>query len=298
MGLSHHPDWTCMQRFLRAILAGCCVSIGSQGAVPTLNPLGAWLFVPPADIAPPQVRAADTVRNGVDAFILARLEEKRLSLSPEATPHILVRRLYLELIGLPPTPAEVEVFVHDTDPKAWGRLVDRLLSDSRYGERWARFWLDLARYADSAGYEGDPDLPHAWRYRDYVIDAFNQDKPYDLFILEEIMGAGDLPEPKPEQTVALTFLRLAPFTEPRGDASRHEMLSESDRDRQFGLSGSHRRLRTMSRSQVRAHSNEGFLSHEGLLCDGANSAPTARRRIPTGRAVARRFFWVFAYSSG
>jgi hypothetical protein len=124
--------------------------------------------------------------------------------------------------------------VNDPDPKAYETLVDKLLADSRHGERWARLWLDLARYADTSGYEGDPDLPHAWRYRDYVIDAFNQDKPYDKFVIEqiagdeteEIMGAGDLPDAKPEPIVALTFLRLAPFTEPRGDASRHEMLSE------------------------------------------------------------------------
>ncbi len=98
------------------------------------------------------------------------------------------------------------------------KLVDRLLNDTRYGERWARFRLDLAGYADTAGYEGDPDLPHAWRYRDYVIDAFNNNKPYDQFLLEqiagdelhEVMGAGELPEPKPEFTTAMTFLRLAP----------------------------------------------------------------------------------------
>ncbi len=227
-------DRSRMQRFLCTILASFSLSIRSPAAVPASTPVVAWPFAAPAKIAPPPVRAADKIRNGLDAFILARLEAKGLSLAPEAAPHTLVRRLYLDLIGLPPTPAEVEAFVQDADPKAWERLVDRLLSDSRYGERWARFWLDLARYADTAGYEGDPDLPHAWRYRDYVIDAFNQDKPYDRFILEqiagdeleEIMGAGELPEPKPEQTVALTFLRLAPFTEPRGDASRHEMLSE------------------------------------------------------------------------
>ena len=89
---------------------------------------------------------------------------------------------------MPPLPEEVASFVKDSDPHAAGKLVDRLLEDRRYGERWARFWLDLARYADTAGYEGDPDLPHAWRYRDYVIDAFNNDKPYDLFIREQLAG--------------------------------------------------------------------------------------------------------------
>ena len=193
-----------------------------------------WPFELPDRVELPSVHATAKIRNGIDAFILKSLEEKQLPLNDEASPETLVRRLYIDLIGVPPTPQEMDAFCTDSDPLAWEKLVDRLLDDARYGERWARFWLDLARYADTAGYEGDPDLPHSWRYRDYVIDAFNQDKPYDQFILEqiagdemhEIMGAGELPPVKPERTVALTFLRLAPFTEPRGDASRHELLSE------------------------------------------------------------------------
>ena len=223
-----------MKRILFGIVVGCSLANVLLAESPVMNARAAWPFSPTVDVPPPRIRHTDRVLNAVDAFILAKLEEKHLTLSREASPAVLVRRLYLDLIGLPPTPAEVDAFIEDTTPKAWERLVDRLLNDSRYGERWARFWLDLARYADTAGYEGDPDMPHAWRYRDYVIDAFNQDKAYDRFILEqiagdeldEIMGAGDLPEPKPEQTVALTFLRLAPFTEPRGDATRHELLSE------------------------------------------------------------------------
>ncbi len=206
-----------MNRIFFGIFAGCGLASVLLAQSPPVQPRAGWPFTPPADVPPPQVRHADRVRNAVDAFILARLEEKRLTLAPAAAPRTLVRRLYFDLIGLPPSPAEVDAFVNDSDPKAYENLVDRLLGDSRYGERWARFWLDLARYAGTAGYEGDPDLPQAWRYRDYVIDAFNQDKPYDRFILEqiagdeieEIMGAGDLPEPKPEQTVALTFQRLA-----------------------------------------------------------------------------------------
>jgi Protein of unknown function (DUF1553)/Protein of unknown function (DUF1549) len=223
------------------------------------QPAKEWPYERPAEVAPPKVNAASRVRNGIDAFILKSLEAKQLSLNQDASPETLIRRLYLDLVGLPPTPQEVDAFFDESDPNrrrtlrgrsgsealgdqssseidtvAWEKLVNRLLDDSRYGERWARYWLDLARYADTAGYEGDPDLPHAWRYRDYVIDAFNQDKPFDQFITEqiagdemhEIMGAGELPQVKPERTVALTFLRLAPFTEPRGDASRHELLSE------------------------------------------------------------------------
>ncbi len=193
-----------------------------------------WPFTPRSQPLPPALPSEATAANGIDHFVIDQLHERKLSLSRKARPENLVRRLYYDLIGLPPTREEVQAFVKDPSPDAYLDLVDRLLDDPRHGERWARFWLDLARYADTAGYEGDPDLPHAWRYRDYVIDSFNQDKPYDLFIKEqiagdefkEIMGAGDLPSPSPERMVAMTFLRLAPFTEPRGDETRHEMLSE------------------------------------------------------------------------
>ena len=193
-----------------------------------------WAFTLPASHDIPKVSATDRVTNEIDAFIFHLLEEAGISLTAESSKLTLIRRLYFDLIGLPPAPGDVQAFVESSDPKAYEHLVDSLLDDPRYGERWAKFWLDLARYADTAGYEGDPDLPHAWRYRDYVIDSLNRDKPYDVFIKEqiagdefdEIMGAGELPLPSAEGTVAMTFLRLAPFTEPRGDETRHEMLSE------------------------------------------------------------------------
>ena len=194
-----------------------------------------WAFNKPARRDPPEVQRKRWPKNGIDHFILEKLEEKALSPAPEADRRVLIRRLYFNVIGLPPTPEEVGAFVEDTSPRAYEDLVDSLLADRRYGERWARHWLDLARYADTNGYEGDRDYPHAWRYRDYVIDALNNDKPYDLFIREQIAGdeffkvtgaAGFPPPPEPEQAVALTFLRLAPFTEPRGEYSRDLMLSE------------------------------------------------------------------------
>jgi hypothetical protein len=193
-----------------------------------------WPFCVPLNQDPPQVKSSNWVINDIDRFVLSRLEQHGLQPAPPASKRTLLRRLYLDLIGLPPSPVEIQQFIDDESSEAYAKVVNGLLDDERYGERWARRWLDLARYADTAGYEGDPDLPHAWRYRDYVIDAFNQDKPYDLFIkeqiagdeLDEIMGAGELPLSKPEHIVALTFLRLAPFTEPRGDETRHELLSE------------------------------------------------------------------------
>jgi hypothetical protein len=218
--------WFAVHSLFACLLAGISVPAGGDEKP--------WPFYVPAYQEPPHVQSSDRVINDIDRFVLSKLEQHDLKPAPRASKRALLRRLYFDLIGLPPSPAEVQQFMHDESPEAYSELVDRLLDDERYGERWARRWLDLARYADTAGYEGDPDLPHAWRYRDYVIDAFNQDKPYDLFIkeqlagdeLDEIMGAGELPLSKPEQIVALTFLRLAPFTEPRGDETRHEMLSE------------------------------------------------------------------------
>jgi hypothetical protein len=192
-----------------------------------------WPLHPYQGQSPPAV-VSSWVRNDVDAFVLRELQENQLQPATTAGDETLIRRLYFDLIGLPPSPEDIQRFMDDRSRTRWEDLVERLLEDPRYGERWARLWLDLARYADTAGYEGDPDLPHAWRYRDYVIDAFNSDKPYDEFIKEqiagdefnEVMGAGELPGTEPENVVALTFLRLAPFTEPRGDETRHEMLSE------------------------------------------------------------------------
>jgi hypothetical protein len=193
-----------------------------------------WAFVRPARRDPPPVRDSAWARNPIDNFILAKLEEKGLRPAPEASRGVLIRRLYFDLLGLPPAPEEVKAFLEDRSPKAYEELVDRLLKSPRYGERWGRHWLDLARYADTNGYEGDPEFFHAWRYRDYVIDAFNNDKQYDEFIKEQLAGdefaevnsAGPLPAPEPEKVVALTFLRLAPFTEPRGEESRDILLSE------------------------------------------------------------------------
>ena len=147
-----------------------------------------WSFKAIRRPTTPPVRESTAVANPIDAFLLARLEPKKLSLSHPASKRELVRRAYFDLIGLPPDTETVEAFKRDTSPDAWDRLVDDLLSRPQYGERWGRHWLDIVRYADTNGYERDGAKPHAWRYRDYVIDSLNLDRPYNRFILEQLAG--------------------------------------------------------------------------------------------------------------
>ncbi|MEP6670135.1 MAG: DUF1553 domain-containing protein [Chthoniobacter sp.] len=148
-----------------------------------------WAFQPLKRPAPPQITEARAeVRNPIDAFVLAKLKEKNLNLSPEADRRTLIRRLSFDLLGLPPTPEEIEAFVSDADPKAYEKLVDRLLASPHYGERWARHWLDVVRFAESNGFETNRPRPNAWPYRDYVIRAFNEDVPFDRFVREQLAG--------------------------------------------------------------------------------------------------------------
>jgi hypothetical protein len=173
-----------------------------------------WAFVPPRQVPLPVTKDRSWPANGIDHFILAGLEAQGLKPSPAAERHTLIRRLSLDLIGLPPTPDEVDVFLKDTTSKAYESLVDRLLASPHYGERWARRWLDVARYADTNGYEKDrPRI--IWPYRDWVIKAINADMPFDQFTIEQI--AGDLlPDATPEQIVATGFHRNTMVNEEGG----------------------------------------------------------------------------------
>ena len=151
-----------------------------------------WAFQPIREPAVPPVKDKHFVQTPVDNFILAELEAAHLSPSPMADRRTLIRRATFDLIGLPPTPEEVAAFEADNSPEAFAKVVDRLLASPRYGERWGRHWLDVARYADTKGYvfEEDRHYPYAYTYRDYVIRAFNEDLPYDQFIKQQI--AADL----------------------------------------------------------------------------------------------------------
>ena len=168
-----------------------------------------WAFQPVRHVEPPLVRKAAWVATPVDRFILSALEANKLEPAPPATREQFIRRVTFGLTGLPPTPEEIDAFVKDTSPNARAKLIDRLLASPRYGERWARHWLDLARYAESDGFEHDAARPHSWRYRDYVIKSFNDDKPFDRFVREQIAGDELWPE-SPEALTATAFHLLGP----------------------------------------------------------------------------------------
>jgi hypothetical protein len=174
-----------------------------------------WAFVAPKPQTLPAVKHGDWPRQPLDRFVLARLEKEGLSPSPEADKSTLLRRVSFDLTGLPPTPEEEASFLADSSPNAYEKQVDRLLASPRYGERWASMWLDLARYADTKGYEKDEERPGVWPYRDWVIDAFNGNVPYDRFVISQL--AGDLlPDATFEDQIATSFHRQTPVNDEGG----------------------------------------------------------------------------------
>src|SRR5580698_5482840 len=188
-----------------------------------------WAFVAPKPQALPEVKRSDWPRQPLDRFILARLEKETLSPSPEADRSALLRRVSLDLTGLPPTPEEQASFLADLSPTAYEKQVDRLLSSPHYGERWASMWLDLARYADTKGYEKDMERPGVWPYRDWVIDAFNSNLPYDKFVITQL--AGDLlPDATFDDQIATSFHRQTPVNDEGGtDDEEFRMVAVMDR---------------------------------------------------------------------
>ncbi len=169
-----------------------------------------WSLRPVAKPDVPSVKHSELVAMPIDAFVLRRLEEEGLKPAPRADRITLIRRATFDLHGLPPTPKEIDAFLADTSPDAFAKVIERLLKSPCYGERWGRHWLDLTSYADSHGFELDYPRPHAWRYRDYVIQAFNDDKPYDEFLREQL--AGDVMAPDdPSAVIATGFLAAGPW---------------------------------------------------------------------------------------
>jgi len=196
-----------MRRIALSVLAGCAVLLAADSFSQRQREF--WSFQKVKPLTPPAVTNKTWGRSPVDAFILAKLEAKNISPAPPADRIALIRRATFDLIGLPPTPQEVDEFLVDKSPTAFGKVVDRLLASPRYGERWGRHWLDLARYAESEGFKADETRPNAWRYRDYVIQSFNTDKPYDRFVQEQIAGDEMWPA-SPEARVATAFHRHYP----------------------------------------------------------------------------------------
>jgi hypothetical protein len=196
-----------------------------------------WAFQPPGATQPPALSGEDQAwgNTPVDAFVMAKLAEEGLKPAPEADRTTLIRRAYFNVTGLPPTPAEVADFVGDRSPNAWEKVVDRLLDSPHYGERWGQHWLDVVRFAETEGFEYDRYLPGLWRYRDYVIQSFNRDKPYDEFLREQLAGdemveGEETNERNKELLTAAGFHRLGAVRRNAGNqevaSSRNEVLTE------------------------------------------------------------------------
>ncbi len=199
------------------------VAAAVAAIAPAAGSDGWWAFRPRSSVTPPALEndhSQTRARNGIDQFVFHRLAQQNLSPAPSADKPTRLRRLYYDLIGLPPTPGEMDAFLQDEAPDAWERQIDVLLEDPRYGEHWATLWLDLVRYSESDGWNQDAYRPHIWRYRDYVVKAFNEDKPYTDFVREQLAG-DEMPGGHPDHLEAAGFLRLGIFEYNQRDARGH-----------------------------------------------------------------------------
>lgn len=242
-----------------------------------------WAFQPVRAIQPPAVRQHKWVRNGVDSLVLATLEANRLKPSRPATREQLIRRVTFDLIGLPPTPDEIDAFVKDRSPDAYAKLIDRLLASPQYGERWARHWLDLVRYAESDGFEHDAVRPHAWRYRDYVIRSLNADKPYDRFVQEQIAGDELWPD-EPDALIATSFNLLGPDMVDSADQTQRRLLTLSDMTdtTSVALLGL-----TMGCARCHNHKNEPFTQRDYYSLQAFFAPTVFERNLPVPSAAER-----------
>ncbi|MEX2262073.1 MAG: PSD1 and planctomycete cytochrome C domain-containing protein [Bryobacteraceae bacterium] len=198
-----------------------------------------WAFRKPVRHSLPKMSDTRWTKNPIDAFIKSAMDAKGLTPAPPADRAMLIRRAYLDLIGLLPAPAEVDAFVRDSSPKAYEDLIEKLLASPHYGERWGRYWLDVVRYADSSGFEHDRDLATAWRYRDYVIKSLNEDKPYNRFLIEQLAG-DELDEPTYDSVTATAFYRIGPrvrFREKDNPFYRYDYLDDIVRTTFQGFMG-------------------------------------------------------------
>ncbi len=229
-----------------------------------------WAFQKPVRHPSPQVSDSRWSRDSIDTFVRDMMDKKGLVPAPEADRRTLIRRAYLDLLGLLPPVAEVEAFAKDPAPDAYEKLVDRLLASPHYGERWGRNWLDVVRYADSSGFEFDITVQNAWRYRDYVIKAFNEDKPYNQFILEQLAG-DELDHPTYDSLTATTYYRIGPrvrFREANYPSYRYDYMDDDVRTTFQGFMG-------LSVNCARCHVTSSIPSPAWIIT--AQSRPSGRR---------------------
>jgi hypothetical protein len=225
---------SCCSASLIVLLAALSSALAADPYVVPSAKQKHWAWQPPTRLRPPVVRDSTWVRNPIDCFFLAKLDAAGLRPAQPADRAQLLRRVTLDLIGLPPTPEEIDAFVADKSTGAWDRVIDRLLASPHYGERWGRHWLDLARFAESNGFEFDELRPDAWRYRDYVIASFNADKAYDRFVEEQLAGDELYPE-DPAALIATGFNLLGPDMTDSSDQARRRQDRLNDMTDTAGL---------------------------------------------------------------
>ena len=220
-----------------------------------------WSFRMPVNHQPPTVESRDRVRTPIDAFVLAKLEERELTFNEDADRRTLIRRLYYDILGLPPEPAEIDTFINDPSPRAYEDLVNRVLESPHYGERWGRHWLDVAGFAESSLFIGDQFRPDFWRYRDYVIRSFNTDKPFDEFVREQMAGdemfdwrsVDTFTPDQVDKLVATGFLRCPP------DATDNQAITQYEKiyaTQQTAMEVSMKALMGLTLNCVRCHSHK------------------------------------------
>ncbi len=242
-----------------------------------------WAFQPLKRPSIPTLRNSQPVVNPVDAFVLARLDEKGLKLSAPASRELLIRRVTFDLVGLPPTTAEIDGFIADTSPNAYEKLLNRLLASPHYGERWGRHWLDLVRFAETDGYEHDAVRPHAWRYRDYVVRSFNADKSYDRFVHEQIAG-DELWPGDTDALIATGFALLGPDMVDSADQVQRRVNTLNDMTDTVGFAFLGL---TLACARCHDHKFEPFTQRDYFAMQAHFTPAAFRRELPIPTAAER-----------
>ncbi|MCA8964345.1 MAG: DUF1549 domain-containing protein [Planctomycetes bacterium] len=251
------------------------------------QPADWWAYQPLVRPAVPAVAQADWPRNPIDAFVLAGLEDRGLRPMPAADKHTLLRRVTYDLTGLPPTAAEIEAFVRDDSADAYDKVVERLLASPHYGEKWARHWLDLVRYADTDGYERDRKKPFVWRYRDWVVDAFNGDMPYGEFVRRQLAG-DERPDATVADLVATGYFRLGIFDDEPTDPQQHRYddldgMADTTARTMLGISMGCARCHDHKKDPLLQREYASFLS----FFENIKQYDLQARRVPADGAVAQ-----------